>query len=240
MGELVDTLVGRLTGELRPGCQVVGLRAKAPGFEVTLDAPQNRTFETDAIVLAVPAFVAAGLLEAIEPQLAGMLAEIRYVSTATISLGYRFDEIKDQHNFNGFGFVIPKHEDRKILACTWSSTKFSHRAPEGNVLLRAFVGGDRQGQLVSLPDDDLIEMVKSEIADIMGVTANPIVCKIYRWVDGNPQYDVGHLDRVSEIEALGHTIPGLYLTGSAFRGIGIPDCVNGAKTTVDRLIADLS
>jgi oxygen-dependent protoporphyrinogen oxidase len=145
-----------------------------------------------------------------------------------------------QHDFNGFGFMIPKSENRRILACTWSSTKFNHRAPSDDVLLRVFVGGDRKEELVSLPDDDLLDLVQSEIADIMGVTARPVVHKIYRWINGNAQYDVGHLDRVSEIETLAGRIPGLYLTGSAFRGIGIPDCVKSALTTVDLILAQFS
>jgi oxygen-dependent protoporphyrinogen oxidase len=224
MGELVDTLVSRLTGELRSDSRVVDLRYRSPGFEVTLDTPHNHSFETDAVVLALPAYAAAKLVDSIEPQLAEMLTRIRYVSTATISLGYRLSEVTSQHDFNGFGFVIPKSENRQILACTWSSTKFGHRAPAGNVLLRAFVGGAEHGHLVTLPDDDLVALVQAEL---------------FRWVDGNPQYDVGHLDRVTEMEAQAQHIPGLYLTGSAYRGIGIPDCVKSAQATVKQLLTHL-
>lgn len=239
MNELVEAIVGRLQGDLRPGCRVVGLRHASPGFEVVVDSPNNAAFKTDAVVLAVPAYVAAKLIGPIEPRLAGALNQIRYVSTATISLGYRRAEVIHQHNFNGFGFVIPKSENRQILACTWSSTKFNHRAPDDNFLLRAFVGGDDREHLVDLPDEDLIELVKSEVADIMGVTATPVVSRVFRWVKGNPQYDIGHLDRVARIEQLTATVPGLYVTGSAFRGIGIPDCVKSAQDTVDLVLTQL-
>lgn len=240
MKDLVDRLISQLEGDLRSGYRVTGLRYQSPGFEIRLEQPDNQPLTTDAVVLAVPAFVAANLTESIEPRLTELLGKIRYVSTATVSLGFRRADTVGQHDFNGFGFMIPKSENRQILACTWSSTKFNHRAPNDDVLLRVFVGGERKDDLVSLPDDDLLDLAQSEIADIMGVTARPVVHKIYRWVNGNAQYDVGHLDRVSEIETLAGRIPGLYLTGSAFRGIGIPDCVKSALTTVDLILAQFS
>jgi oxygen-dependent protoporphyrinogen oxidase len=132
--------------------------------------------------------------------------------------------------------MIPKSENRKILACTWSSTKFDHRAPGEDALVRVFVGGDRNEQLLDLPDDELVALVRAELADIMGVTAEPVVSRIFRWTKGNVQYDVGHLDRVSEIETMAAAIPGLYFTGSSFRGIGIPDCVKSAVATVDQIL----
>ncbi len=241
MTELVKTLLKQLTGDLQLNTQVTALNYQAPGFEVGCNTPNGpQTLPTDAVVLAIPAFTTATLLEAIEPQLAELCKAIRYTSTATVSLGYRRADIVGQHDFDGFGFVIPKSENRKILACTWTSTKFNHRAPDDSVLLRAFVGGDAHGNLINLPDDELISLMKDEVSQTMGVTAEPIVCKIFRWANGNPQYDVGHLDRVSQIETLSEGIQGLYLTGSAFRGIGIPDCVQNAQTTVDKILVDLN
>ena len=239
MKVLVDTLVNQLEGDLRPNCQVIKLQYQSPGFEVTLDSNNNQPFNTDAIVLAVPAYVAAELIEPIELNLAQVLRKVRYVSTATVSLGYRYADIKEQNDLNGFGFVIPKSEKRQILACTWSSTKFNHRASDENVLLRVFIGGDDKEHLVSLPDDELLAVVRNELAVTMGISASPVISRIFRWSKGNPQYDVGHLDRVSEMESLAGKIPGLYFTGSAFRGIGIPDCVKSAITTVDQLLDQL-
>lgn len=236
MKELIDTLIYQLEGDLRPGCRVTGLRYLSPGFEVLLDQPGSRPLKTDAVVLAVPAYVAAALLEPISPKLARRLKKVRYVSTATVSLGYRRAEVLAQHALNGFGFMIPKSEKRQILACTWSSTKFNHRAPDDGVLLRIFVGGDDREHLVNLPDDELTALVQAEVADIMGITSRPVIHKVFRWPKGNPQYDVGHLERVSEMEALAREIPGLHLTGSAYRGIGIPDCVKSATTTVNQIL----
>ena len=237
MSELVNTLVDQLEGDLRPACRVTGLRRRSPGFEVTFDQPAAPPLTTDAVVLAIPAYIAAPLLEPISPKLSKMLRQIRYVSTATISLGFNRSDIVGQHDLNGFGFMIPKSENRKIAACTWTSTKFNHRAPDDKVLLRVFVGGDGQDDIPELPDADLLALARSELADIMDLTAAPITHKIFRWLKGNPQYDIGHLERVAEMEATAAAIPGLHLAGSAFRGIGIPDCVKSALTAVDQILA---
>lgn len=239
MKELVDSLVNRLEGDLRPGCRVASLQYLSPGFAVSMGPSAGRPLTTDAVVLAVPAFTAAALLEPVEPQLAAMLKQIRYVSTATVSLGYRRSDASGQHDFDGFGFMIPKSENRQILACTWSSTKFDYRAPDDKILLRVFVGGDGREHLVDWPDDELVAVARAELADIMGLTAEPVTRAVFRWPRGNPQYDVGHLDRVTEMETLAAKIPGLYLVGSAYRGIGIPDCVKSALTTVDQILAQL-
>jgi oxygen-dependent protoporphyrinogen oxidase len=237
MAQLIDTLVDQLDGELRLGCRVSSLRFKAPGFEVSLAGPAAETIHSDAVVLAVPAYVAADLLAATAPGLAERLKAIRYVSSATISLGYRRDELLAQTRLDGFGFVVPKSEGRQIVACTWTSTKFNHRTPEAGLLLRAFVGGDGQEGLVDLPDEALFALVKQELADIMGLTLEPIVQKIFRWPQGTPQYDVGHLDRLAETERLAAALPGLHLAGSAYRGVGLPDCINSARTVVAQIAA---
>jgi oxygen-dependent protoporphyrinogen oxidase len=236
MQTLVDALVAQLEGDLRLGCRVASLRYLAPGFEVFLDS-SHQPLKTDVVVLATPAYVAGHLIKPIEPQLAALLGQIRYNSTATISLGYRRADLSPQHDLNGFGFMIPKSEQRQILACTWSSTKFDDRAPADSVLIRLFVGGDNQDHLVDQATDaELMALAQAELAAIMGIRVEPVVHRIFRWPQGNPQYDVGHLDRVAAIEQLAAHLPGLYLTGSAFRGIGLPDCVKGALAVVERLL----
>ena len=239
MSELVDTIVGRLEGELQAGCTVTGLKSLSPGFELHFAEPDCPPLTTDAVVLAIPAFLAARLLEPLAPELAARLNAIRYVSTANVSLAYRYADVLPQHNLNGFGFMIPKSEGRNILACTWSSTKFNYRVPEDGALMRVFVGGAGKEHLVDLPDAELVALIRAEIADIMGVTAEPISYELFRWPKGNPQYDVGHLERVTEMEQLAADIPGLYLTGSAFRGIGIPDCIKSGIATADQILAEL-
>jgi oxygen-dependent protoporphyrinogen oxidase len=191
----------------------------------------------DAVVLAVPAFAAADLLADLEPPLAAALRGIRYVTSATVSLAYRRD--KFNHPLNGFGFVVPAPEKRRILACTWTSTKFPHRSPPDHVLLRCFIGGARDEALAEQNDAALEAMAREELRDLLGVTATPALTRVYRWPRGNPQYDVGHLDRVAEMEALAARHPGLFLTGSAFRGIGLPDCIAQGDETAQQVLAYL-
>lgn len=241
MQELVEALLAQLQGDLRLHCRVVGLRYLSPGFEVTFDSTHSPSLKTDAVVLAAPAYTAATLVESFAPHLAALLQKVRYVSTATISLGYRRADFPAQSDLDGFGFMVPKSEHRQILACTWSSTKFNHRASADDVLLRLFVGGDQREDLVEdWADEELLALAQAEIGAIMGITAQPVVQRIFRWPKGNPQYDVGHLDRVAEMEQIAATIPGLYLTGSAFRGIGLPDCIKSALSTVESVMSSVA
>jgi oxygen-dependent protoporphyrinogen oxidase len=237
MNELIQTLVSRLDGDVRPGYGVARVEHQAPGFKIFFDDPDTPPLTTDAVILAVPAFIAAGLVGNMAPDLAEKLNQIRYVSTANISLAYRYSDVRPHHDLNGFGFMIPKSENRSILACTWTSTKFNYRVPEDGALIRVFVGGDGREHLLDLPDEELVSLARTELADIMGLTAEPVTQRIFRWRQGNPQYDVGHLDRVGEMEALAERFPGLYLTGSAFRGIGIPDCVKSALNTIEQVLS---
>ncbi len=224
--ELVGALAHTIRAEIRLGTRVTRLAATpAGGYRLLLD--DSVMLEADAVVLATPAYVSADLLRHTAPELATKLDAIRYVSTATVSLGYNADEF--EHPLDGFGFVVPRHEQARLLACTWTSTKFPQRAAPGTVLLRAFVGGPRREGLVALDDDALVGLVREELRAIMGVSARPTLARVFRWHRSNPQYEVGHLDRVDEIEALAPT--GLYLTGSAYRGVGIPDCVRQGQET---------
>jgi len=234
LGDLVETLTERLKGELVAGCRVEGLSHQDPGYQIDLG---DRKLSTDAIVLAVPANAAAQIVKNMAPELANHLGRIRYVSSATVALAYQKDEIGEQHDLEGFGFLVPKTEGRRITGCTWMSTKLDYRAPGNGTLIRVFLGGDSQEEMVDLPDDRMVEVVREELAELMNITADPIFHRIRRWNKGRPQYDVGHLDRVDEMEKCASAYPGLLLTGSAYRGAGIPDCVNQALGVVDRILA---
>ena len=233
MGELVDALVAQLDGDLRRGVAVEAVRKTDGGFEVVAG---DEVIETDAVVMATPAYVSADLVADFAPGLSLMLRGIRYVSTATVSLGYRKRDVEGQHDFEGFGFLSPKHEGRRITACTWVSTKLNFRAPDDGVLVRTFVGGTGQEDLVDLDDEALIAQSREELEDLMGLTADPVFARIFRWRKGRPQFDVGHLDRVAEMEHLAAQVGGLFLTGSAYRGSAIPDCIVQAVDTVDRIL----
>lgn len=230
--ELVSVLTSKLEGKLFLGTKVTSLHRKAGGYELTIEG--RSPIKADAVVLAIPAFSAAGLIEIEAPKAATMLNAIRYVSTGTISLAFRRDEVK---LLKGFGVVIPRSEERAINAVTLSSTKFNHRAPEGHVLLRVFFGGSRSPHMMEYDDDELRSIVRGELKTVLGIKAEPIFHRIFRWHQANPQYDVGHLDHVRELEA---ALPkGIYVTGSPFRGIGLPDCVLQGQKTAAQILAEV-
>lgn len=226
--DLVDALIARLDRDaLLAKRRAVKIDRHDAGYAVTLE--DGTHFEADAVVLATPAYATAELVEGFDAPLAASLRKISYVSTATVSLGFKRSELV--HPLDGFGFVVPRSEKRKIIACSWSSTKFSGRAANGHALVRAFVGGAHAEHLAEKQEYVLAHMARSELAALMGITAEPILTKVYRWPKANPQYDVGHAERVASIEAQASRHPGLYLVGSAYHGVGIPDCIqDGART----------
>ena len=234
LGELVTEILKGLKGEMLPGHQVRKLVYRSPGFAVDLD---GRLLDTDAVVLALPANAAAQVVREMAPELAAQLGDIRYVSSATVSLAYKKEEISGQHDLNGFGFLVPKSEGRRITGCTWMSTKLDHRAPEHGELIRVFLGGDSQEELVDLDDEQMVRVARDELADLMNITADPLFYRINRWIKGRPQYDVGHLERVAQMETTASVFPGLYLSGSAYRGSGIPDCIKQAQDVVGMILA---
>ena len=240
MMELTDAIQGRLDeGSLLPDKKVVRInhigkattRDHSP-YEVHLE--DGEILEADSVVLATPTYITAELLQEMAGTQAEVLLSIPYVSTATISLVYRASEI--HHPLDGFGFVIPRAERRKIMASTWTSVKFPHRSRPDSVLLRAFVGGAHNEDLVGLDDEEMLKVVRGELMDIMGITAQPIITRIYRWDKSMPQYMLGHAERLSHLEEELLHYPGLYLTGCAYRGIGISDCIHDGKLTAKRIL----
>ncbi len=240
MMELTDTLKTRLDKRsLLSDKKVIRLSRlhdtaflNNPTYEVNLES--GETLGADCVVLATPTYITAELLQGLAGTLSKVLLSIPYVSTATISLAYRQADI--HHPLDGFGFVIPRAEKRKIMASTWTSVKFSHRSPPDSVLLRAFVGGAQNEDLVGIDDEVIIDMVRKELLDIMGITAHPILTRIYRWDKSMPQYTLGHAQRLSHLEKELLRYPGLYLTGCGYRGIGISDCIHDGKLTAERIL----
>ena len=235
VGSLVDRLVKSLEGELRLQTAVEAIEWIDGKPVVRLAGGAARA--TDHVILATPASHAARLLAQAHPGLAAQLGSIRYVSTATISLAYLMEDIPEERPLDGFGVLIPASEGRALIAITWASTKFRHRAPEGCVLLRAFVGGHTNEAMADWPEDQLVAVVRREFETVLGIRADPLFHRVYRWPKANPQYDVGHLDRVATMERDASTLPGLHLAGSSYRGVGMPDCIQGARAAVERIAA---
>src|SRR6185369_3506847 len=200
----------------------------------TITTDKDEQIKADAVCLAVPAYVAATLLSETHEQLAQKLREIKYASTATINFGYRRAAIR--HPLNGFGFVVPFVENRSLIACTFSSVKFSGRAPDGHVLLRAFAGGALQPEIFALDEAEISKRVESDLRELLGIREDPRFIEVAKWENSMPQYEVGHLDRVGEIERLASALPGLSLAGNAYRGAGLPDCIRSGEEAAESLL----
>jgi len=230
---LIDELQTKLTGDLRRGAGVACIEPLQGRYRIRLE--NGEELVADTVVMTTPAYISAQLIRPFAREAAAELENIRYVSTGTISLAYRAEDIKKP--LKGFGIVMPRSEQRPINALTISSTKFNHRAPAGTVLLRVFFGGSRSPQTMQQDNETLLQTVRDELADLLGIRTAPLFHRIYRWPKANPQYDVGHLGRVDTIEA--GLPPGMYVTGSAYRGVGLPDCVNQAQQTAATIVQDL-
>jgi protoporphyrinogen/coproporphyrinogen III oxidase len=232
IGELVDALVAKLHQDTL----MLSTRAtdvhRAGTYAVHSTAG---TIEARALILAVPAYVAAGLLRALDTMLAGHCDAISYASTATVALGYHRDQV--QHPLRGTGFVVPLVERNPLLAGTWVTSKWPQRAPEGHVLLRAFLGGGRDPHRLERSDEELVQTAQEGLTEILGITGPPVVARLFRFTRQSPQYEVGHLDRLRDIERQLESIPGLFVTGSGFRSIGIPDCIADGRDTGARAAA---
>jgi len=232
--EIVERLVEHLQSsgaDLRLHTRVK--RLIQPGSFYRVELEHGVSLEADSVILAAPAFSSGDMLSSLDSGLASILWSIPYASTATVSLAYRQADLP--RALDGYGYVIPRREGRGALACTWTSTKFPHRAPEGYALIRVFVG--RAGQVVPWNDLDLLEAARDELKLTLRITAEPLLERVFRWDQAMPQYNLGHPDILKRIEAALERHPGLALAGSGYRGIGIPDCIHSGELAVERVLA---
>jgi oxygen-dependent protoporphyrinogen oxidase len=231
-GELVDALTAALTPDtVTYGVRVAELH-RAGNF---LLGASGHTFEARSVILAAPAYVTASLLRGIDTALAALCDTVPYASTATVAFGYRRDQVA--HPMQGTGFVVPRVERRALMAGTWVSSKWPGRAPEGHVLLRGFLGGGRDPQRLDRSDEELIADARGELTTLLGISGEPVFARLFRWTRQSPQYEVGHLDRVAAIDERLASISGLYVAGSGFHAIGIPDCIADGRETAARAAA---
>jgi oxygen-dependent protoporphyrinogen oxidase len=234
LAEIVEKLLEHLTSNhvsLRLNTKVVRITTNRLLYQVELSA--GETLEADSVIVAAPAFVAAHLLASLDPALSSDLQSIPYASTATVSLAYRQNDVP--RDLDGYGYVVPRREGRKALACTWTSTKFPHRAPEGYALIRVFVG--RAGQELPWSEADLLELAREELKLTLGITAGPLLQRVFLWEKAMPQYNLGHPDILKRIDAALEKHPGLALAGNGYRGIGIPDCIHSGELAVNEILA---
>jgi len=230
---LVNGLAGALGPAARTGARVEGLIASQGGWRVSvLEHGRQAELPASHVVVATPAHVAAGLLRPLDEKLSALLEGIAYAPIAVVHLGYAPGSTPPP---DGFGFLVPSREKRRLLGAIHASTVFPFRAPGGRVLYTCMVGGARQPELVGLDEEALITLARDELRALVGVTASPAFTEVIRWPRGIPQYNVGHLERVSSIDAALTRLPRLHLAGNAYKGIGINDCIRNALLQGDAL-----
>jgi oxygen-dependent protoporphyrinogen oxidase len=236
----MNILVDALSAALPPGTvklqhRVTAIDRRTEGWRVTHGATAGIEATCyDAVILAVPARVAAKLLAGVDVRLSEELSGIQSAGATIVCVGYRREQVA--HPLDAFGFVVPRVERRQILAGSFLSTKFPLRAPAGSVLMRIFLGGALQSELVDLPDEAILGIVERELHELLGVVGPPEVVEIARWHGAMPQYHVGHLHRVERIERLARAAPGLALAGNAYHGVGIAQCVRGGELAAGRVL----
>jgi len=228
--------LGQLIDALKPSADVLRgtaetIERSGSGFRVRAG---GEWIEADQVVLATTAVDGARVLRPLHNELADLLAAIPYTSSITLALGYRKEGF--DHPLNGHGFLVPKLERKYLMGCTWVGNKFNYRVPDDLVLLRCFIGGNG----LALDDEALVAAAREELRSLMGIQSVPIFSRVARWPDAMAQYTVGHQKRVERVDAIVAGIPGLYLAGNAYRGIGIPDCVKTGKEAATRIVASCS
>ena len=226
MGTIVDALLRALPpGAVRLDSPVESLERVTDGWRVS----GNRGGHVGrAVVLAAPAYEVARLLRPLDTEAADLAARVPYVSTASVALAWPRTAVS--HPLNGTGFVVARrHSDVRITAATWVSAKWESRAPDDDVLIRVFLGGEHDPAVVDLSDDELVAAVRRDLQAVMGIGAPPSLARVFRWRRAGAQHTVGHLQRVEEIDRRLRALGGLHVAGSGFRSVGIPDCVGEAR-----------
>ncbi len=253
MGQLVDALAEHFRGSIIPGCEVTRLKLTT---ESTENAEGNKNYSllyrsgekhhagrrgesemsADAVVLAVPAYQAAKLLTSLTPHASSLkpLEEIEYNSLWVVALG--FDEKSMPRPLDGYGFLIPRREKRKILGCLWSSSIFPGRAPDGKALLTIMAGGARNPEIGALSEEEILPLVREELRLTMGITAEPEFMQAEHHSKAIPQYTIGHAGRLTAIDEAIGKVPGLFLTGNAYRGVAFADCILQAGIIADKVL----
>lgn len=219
---------------IRTGASVTAIERAGSGWRVVLDGGES--LDADAVIVATESWAAEPLVRPLDAETADALAQIPASSSATVSFGFREDEVGI--DLNAFGVLCPIVEKSSLLAATYSSTKWPGRAPAGKVLFRGFVGGPQNQAVMDNSDEALSDIVLGELRRIMGIKGEPLFSRVYRWHLGMPQYTMGHLDRVEFIEQRCGDIPGLAIAGGAYRGVGLPNCIESGEAAISKVLGE--
>lgn len=235
MQQMIDALLAQLNPKsLSAETIVQAIQLEAGGWTVSAGLKSD---QFDAVILALPAHNAATLLQMSGSALSAELRTIAYSSSVTVTLGYG-KTVRDSLP-PGFGFLIPRSAGKRMLAATFVHNKFPHRAPDDRAIIRCFLGGARDEQVLSLSNEQILDLVRSELKQIIGLTAEPLFARVYKWKGAMAQYAVGHLERLERIDALRQKLPGLALAGNGYSGIGVPDCVRSGTEAATRILDEL-
>ncbi|MGI9621982.1 MAG: protoporphyrinogen oxidase [Acidimicrobiales bacterium] len=223
VGQIIDAMADHLRSRIHLEQPVQSLEPADSGWIIEA----KDTFEADAVVLAAPAFASAAILAAIAPESASMLASIHYASVVMVTFAFASAEMPE---LTGSGFLIPRHEGLLMTACSQTSTKWAHLGDRPTTFLRVSAGHSADDRAMRMSDEEITEQLLTELSWTTGIHAEPREIRITRWPSSLPQYQPGHLDRVSEIErTLAAEAPGVFVTGAAFRGLGLPACVHQGR-----------
>ena len=235
LSSLIDAVAARLpTGTVRLGTRVQKIERSADSrWQLTLADGNSEPF--DGLILATPSDEAARLFRPVDASLADHLEQIEHSGTAIISVGYARDQVG--HPLDGMGVCIPAVENSPVLACSFSSQKYAHRAPQGHVLLRIFAGGARHPELAEMDDNGLRQLLLAEVQELLRIKGQPVYCNVAHWPRTMPQYYVGHRQLVERIEVRVAAWQGFALAGNAFHGVGIPHCIHSGEMAAERVLA---
>jgi len=235
MQQMVDAVVARLDpATLHTSSAVQSVIPQDNGWTVCAG---YQTDQFDAVIIAAPTRAAAAVLESTDEDLARELAGINYSSSVTVTLGY--DQNVRRSLPPGFGFLVPRSAGRRMLAATFVHNKFPHRAPDNRALVRCFLGGAHDEQVLTYSEEEIVQTVRDELRQIIGLNAEPLFVRVYKWKSAMAQYSVGHLERIQRIQALCKKLPGLALAGNGFNGIGVPDCVRSGAEAAAKILSEM-
>jgi oxygen-dependent protoporphyrinogen oxidase len=239
MGQLVTRLVDCLEGvSIYRETAVNAIEKTDSGYLLSVNGsglnseqfPVNG-IKSSAVIVTTPAYVSGRLLQGVDSKLAELLAGIPYASTALVNLAFNEADVPD---LDGYGYVIPRVEGRETLACTWSSRKWQNRAPDGKVLIRVYIGRYGEKDVTEFDDGRLLTIAQNEIRETLNITTDSLFHRIFRYPKSMPQYNLGHPERLTAIEACIAAHPGLFLAGAAFKGVGIPDCIASGEEAAEK------